>query len=252
MAQAAARWREDAGQGETDAFAASEFPLGRHYDQRVAVSRSGTTTEVIEVLEQTAGRSLLITAAPDQPAARVATRTISLAFADEESVVQTRFATGWAALWRAHLGHDVAELAREVRGGLETALPAGLGAYRQFVFIGRGAAAALAAEAALKLREAAGAWTEAYPAREFRHGPISGTGPHTLVWSLDAPEPALLDDIAATGAAVTQGLGDPMVELVRVQRAAVELAALRGLDPDRPRHLTRSVILASPAAAASP
>ncbi|MHC3394865.1 hypothetical protein ACLQ2E_36285, partial [Streptomyces lavendulocolor] len=26
------------------------------------------------------------------------------------------------------------------------------------------------------LREAAGAWTEAYPAREYRHGPISITG----------------------------------------------------------------------------
>ncbi|MGD0083746.1 MAG: SIS domain-containing protein [Acidimicrobiales bacterium] len=252
MAQAAARLREDAGQGETDAFAASEFPSGRSYDLHVAISRSGTTTEVIDVLEHIRGCSLLITADPDQPAARSATRTISLAFADEESVVQTRFATAWVALWRAHLGQDVAALAAQAREALGAALPSGLGTYRQFVFIGHGAAAAFAAESALKLREAAGAWTEAYAAMEFRHGPISAAGPHTLVWSLDPLDPSLSDDIAATGAAMTQGLGDPMVELLRVQRAAVELAALRGLDPDRPRHLSRSVILASPAAAGSP
>lgn len=35
---------------ETDAFAASEFPYGRPYDRVVALTRSGTTTEVLELL----------------------------------------------------------------------------------------------------------------------------------------------------------------------------------------------------------
>jgi fructoselysine-6-P-deglycase FrlB-like protein len=39
---------------------------------------------------------------------------------------------------------------------------------------------------------------------------------------------------------------DPLVQLVLAQRLAVALAAHRGLDPDRPRHLSRSVILADP------
>jgi fructoselysine-6-P-deglycase FrlB-like protein len=34
-----------------------------------------------------------------------------------------------------------------------------------------------------------------------------------------------------------------MAELVLIQRMAVELAEARGLDPDRPKHLTRSVVL---------
>jgi fructoselysine-6-P-deglycase FrlB-like protein len=34
-----------------------------------------------------------------------------------------------------------------------------------------------------------------------------------------------------------------MAELVLVQRMAVELAEVHGLDPDRPKHLTRSVVL---------
>jgi len=251
MAEAAARLREGGGHGETDAFAASEFPSDRRYDLCVALSRSGTTTEVIDVIGRIDGRSLLITAGPDQPPAHLATHTIGLAFADEESVVQTRFATACMALWRAHLGDDIDTLAREGRQALEAALPAGLETYRQFVFLGRGAAAAFASEAALKLREAAGCWTEAYPSMEFRHGPISGVGAHTLVWSLDPLDGLLRDEIVATGAAVTEGLADPMAELLRVQRAAVELAIRKGLDPDRPRHLSRSVILAA-ATAGSP
>ena len=36
---------------------------------------------------------------------------------------------------------------------------------------------------------------------------------------------------------------DDVVELVRAQRLAVAMARSRGLDPDRPRNLTRSVVL---------
>jgi fructoselysine-6-P-deglycase FrlB-like protein len=248
MAEAAARLRESGGHGETDAFAASEFPWNRHYDVCVALSRSGTTTEVIDAIGRIDGRSLLITTDPDQPAAQLATHTIGLPFADEEAVVQTRFATACMALWRASLGDDIEALAHDGRRALHAALPADLATYRQFVFLGRGAAAAFASEAALKLREAAGCWTEAYPSMEFRHGPISGAGAHTLVWSLDPLESLLREEIVATGAAVAEGSADPMVELLRVQRAAVDLAVLKGLDPDRPKHLSRSVILAAAAA----
>ena len=52
MGQAYAARRESLGQGVTDAFAASEHRLERHYDRVVVVSRSGTTTEVMEVVEQ--------------------------------------------------------------------------------------------------------------------------------------------------------------------------------------------------------
>src|SRR5215204_3145168 len=50
VAQAYAALREAAGLGETDAFAASEAPLGRRYDRVLTLSRSGTTTEVVELL----------------------------------------------------------------------------------------------------------------------------------------------------------------------------------------------------------
>jgi glucosamine 6-phosphate synthetase-like amidotransferase/phosphosugar isomerase protein len=50
-------------------------------------------------------------------------------------------------------------------------------------------------------------------------------------------------EVAATGALVLTATVDPMAELVKVQRLAVALATAKGLDPDRPRNLSRSVIL---------
>ena len=44
-----------AGQGETDAFAASEMPLGRRYDRVLVLSRSGTTTEILQLLDRLPG-----------------------------------------------------------------------------------------------------------------------------------------------------------------------------------------------------
>ena len=51
MAQSFAELRESSGHGETDAFPASEFPTHRSYDTLVALTRSGTTTEVLRLLE---------------------------------------------------------------------------------------------------------------------------------------------------------------------------------------------------------
>jgi fructoselysine-6-P-deglycase FrlB-like protein len=115
--------------------------------------------------------------------------------------------------------------------------------FEHYVFLGEGWSVGLAHEAALKLREAAQAWTESYPAMEYRHGPISVAGPRSVVWALGAVDQGVLDAAAATGATVVGGGLDPMAELVVIQRTAVALAEARGLDPDHPRHLARSVVL---------
>ena len=49
--------------------------------------------------------------------------------------------------------------------------------------------------------------------------------------------------MVATGATVVCDPLDPVADLVRVQRLAVLLAGRLGLDPDRPRSLSRSVVL---------
>jgi fructoselysine-6-P-deglycase FrlB-like protein len=245
IAHAVASLRESLGQGETDAFVASEMPPLRRYDLVVAISRSGTTTEVVRVLMALPAGvpSLAISAVAGTPVVNAARDAILLEFADEESIVQTRFATTVLALMRAHLGQDLEPAIADTEAALGRPLPVDPAAFEQFVFLGRGWAAGLAAEAALKFREAAGAWTESYAAMEYRHGPISVAGAGTLVWFLGDGEPALVDDVRTTGATVLVGAADPMTELVTIQQTAVALAHARGLDPDRPAHLARSVVL---------
>jgi fructoselysine-6-P-deglycase FrlB-like protein len=158
--------------------------------------------------------------------------------------VQTRFATTELVLLRAHLGYDPLPAAEAAERVLAAPLPPHLLAARQFTFLGTGWTYGLANEAALKLREAAGMWTEAYPAMEYRHGPVAVTGDGSVVWLFGAPPDGLGDEIAAAGGAAWFTEEDPLAELVRVQLLAVALGRARGLDPDRPRNLARSVILA--------
>ncbi|MEV7990367.1 SIS domain-containing protein [Streptomyces sp. NPDC086077] len=245
MAQSVAALREEAGQGETDAFAASEFPYGRGYDRVLALTRSGTTTEVLDLLRKVNGRTRTsaITADPHTPVMDAADDVVVLAFADERSVVQTRFATTALTLLRAHLGLHTDAVVPDARTALDTELPQGLVERGQFTFLGTGWTVGLAHEAALKMREAAQAWTESYPAMEYRHGPLSITTEGTATWMLGPAPEGLAEQVRATGGQwVPSGL-DPLAELIRVQRLAVAVATARGLDPDRPRHLTRSVIL---------
>nr|WP_168506310.1 sugar isomerase [Streptomyces sp. S1D4-11]QIY94145.1 sugar isomerase [Streptomyces sp. S1D4-11] len=246
MAQAAAALREGSGQGETDAFAASEFPGSRSYDRVVALTRSGTTTEVLELLGRLRGRTrtTAITADPATPVTDLADELVVLDFADERSVVQTRFATTALTLLRAHLGLHTDAVVADARTALATPLPEGLVDCAQFTFLGRGWTVGLANEAGLKMREASLAWTEAYPAMEYRHGPISITTAGTATWMLGEAPDGLAEQVRATGGRWVAGELDPLAELVRAQRLAVAVAAARGLDPDRPRHLTRSVVLA--------
>ena len=246
MAQSYAAAREAAGHGLTDAFAASEMPADRDYDRVLVLSRSGTTTEILQLLSRLRGRvpTVAITAVAGTPVAQAADAVIDLGFADEESVVQTRFATTELVLLRAHLGEDVAPAATAAERVLATPLPDELLAARQFTFLGTGWTYGLANEAALKLREAAGMWTEAYPAMEYRHGPVAVTGEGSVVWAFGIAPDGLAGEVAAAGGTAWFTGEDPLAELVRVQRVAVALARARGLDPDRPRNLARSVILA--------
>jgi fructoselysine-6-P-deglycase FrlB-like protein len=245
MARSAAALREAAGHGESDAHAASEFPYHRAYDRVVALTRSGTTTEVVDLLTRLRGRTrtTAITADPATPVRTAADHTVVLGHAEERSVVQTRFATTALTLLRAHLGLHTDAVVADARTALAEPLPEGLVECGQFTFLGRGWTVGLADEAALKMREAALAWSEAYPAMEYRHGPISVSTEGTATWMFGEAPDGLAEQVRATGALWVQSTLDPLAELVRAQRLAVTLARARGLDPDRPRHLTRSVIL---------
>lgn len=242
MSMAAAGLREAAGLGESDAFTASEFPHHRRYDRVIAITRSGTTTEVIELLSKLKSPSTVITAVPDSPVVPLANEAIFLDFADESSVLQTRFATTVLALLRAHFGEDLTQAIEDAKTALAAPIDE-LAKSEQISFLGTGWTIGLAQEGALKTRESAQFWAEAYPAMDYRHGPISIAQPGRTTWCFGQPPRGLADDVAATGARFETSTLDPMAHLIVAQRVAVAIAKGRGLDPDHPRALARSIIL---------
>jgi fructoselysine-6-P-deglycase FrlB-like protein len=245
VAESLAWLRESAGFGITDAAYASEPRRWRDYDRVVALTRSGTTSEVLEALRRVpAGvRKIVVTGVQDAPVHELVDEALVLDFADESSVVQTRFPTTLLLLARAALGEDVSELPAQAETILAAPLPLDVSSLDHFVYLGSGWTHGLAQEAALKIREAAQAWSESYPLLDYRHGPIAVAHPGSVVWVFGAVDPGLVADIRTTGALVVSDAGDPLVQLVQAQRLAVALAESRGLNPDSPRHLSRSVIL---------
>ncbi len=248
VAQVIARLREDAGVGESDASFASD-PSGRRYDHTVAISRSATTSEVLQALTDLtrSGQRTAVTAVGSPVSDRfdaLVDTTIRLPEADEESVVQTRFPTTLIALARAALG-DTTDLGAHAGRAMVVDLP-DLRGIEHFVFLATGADVGLANEAALKVREMAQAWSESHVAMDYRHGPIAVAGSRSLVFVFGQPPAGLLADVRATEATVwCEPDLDPLAQLVVAQRIGLALALARGLDPDRPNRLTRSVVLPS-------
>ena len=129
--------------------------------------------------------------------------------------------------------------------------------------IGRDPTLAVAREASLKLKETSNLHAEAFSGAEFLHGPValvSTRFPILMFMPTDAAAPgmqALADDLRSKGAMVfCTGPARPRLEglpalphdhpetdaICLVQSfygLAVRLAATRGLDADRPRHLRK-------------
>lgn len=78
---------------------------------------------------------------------------------------------------------------------------------------------------------------------EYRHGPIAIAAEGRITWQLGPAPEGLAEQVAATGASFVDDDLDPMADLVRVHRVALATSLARGLNPDQPRNLTRSVIL---------
>lgn len=243
IGRAYAHLREAAGHGITDAYPGSEPPAAREYDCVIALSRSGTTTEIIDALQVRPERSVLLTAVGDGPAAPHADSEIVLDFADEQSVVQTRFATSALALLRASLGEDLAPAIQQCQQRLAAEAYPSLVVDEQITFLGTDWSEGLAQEAALKLRESSQSWTEAYVAMEYRHGPLSIAQSGRTVFCFGPAPEGLAEQVRATGATFIESGEDPMVDLAATHLAAVRRSEKKGMDPDTPRNLTRAVHL---------
>ncbi len=145
-----------------------------------------------------------------------------------------------------------------------------IGHYGNFLFLGRGASAAIAAEGALKLKEISYIHAEGYPAGEMKHGPIALIDPGMCTVAL-APNDGLRDKTLSNikevksrhgvvVAVLTEGdseaaaevdyplfipeapeLLQPILATVPLQLLSYHIALMRGCDVDQPRNLAKSV-----------
>ncbi|MDP9107911.1 MAG: SIS domain-containing protein [Pseudomonadota bacterium] len=129
--------------------------------------------------------------------------------------------------------------------------------------VGRGISFPVALEAALKLKETSAMQAEAFSGAEIKHGPMAliSAGYPLLIFATRGPAQAgliaLAEEMRERGAqvllaapadvaqrnltlpiAATPDL-DPIVAIMAFYVMAAQLSVARGLDPDRPRHLSK-------------
>jgi len=241
-------------------YIARSIPAGvyrpRPYETAVFISRTGTTTDVLEAAElaRKAGvPRVAVTAEPTGPLARLADRVVPLSFVREESNVQTGAVTCVLLFFRALADRKAGKptsptLVDELRRALDDPIR-DFDGVSHVVLLGSGWRFGLACEAALKAQEMAQLWSERYIPGEYRHGPIVCADASTLVFHFDTQYPRIQElsrAITETGARVLFARYDPLVELVRLQRMFLAIGLQRRLDVDHPRHTTQSVTFDAP------
>jgi glucosamine--fructose-6-phosphate aminotransferase (isomerizing) len=247
----------------------------------VAVSQSGRTPEIVEVVERaraTGGRAVAITNDATSPLARSADMVIALEAGDERAVPATKTVTcqlaAFAMLAQAlgEIGLDDASagsLPGQVAHVLADVDPAVqlaewlLGANR-LATVARGLLYGAAAEAALKIEETTSVFASAFSAADLRHGPIAIASTGIAVLAFAHPGPAcadvldLVEDLAVRGArtklagpvpgsdlpwpaAAPEALA-PILAVARAQQLARFLALRMGRNPDAPSGLTKVTV----------
>ena len=244
----------------------------------VGVSQSGSSPDVVSVLEAAGGAdglTVAITNDPASPLACAARHVLPLRTGEERSVAATKTYTAslgaLAALTAALAGaSELREqlralpeaLARQLERDAEPFADALEDAPR-LATIGRGPNYATAFEAALKLKELAGVAAEPASPADFLHGPIALVDVGVPVLAFAVPGPALASvaellaavrarggHALAIGAVREEGVPaipleavpewlSPLVAVVPAQRLAAALAARRGDDVDRPFGLAK-------------
>jgi glutamine---fructose-6-phosphate transaminase (isomerizing) len=298
--QIARHWFEQIAGIGADCDIASEFryrqPVLSERGIAIFVSQSGETADTLAALRHVRGRvarTLAVVNVPTSSIAREADVALPIHAGPEISVASTKGFTAQlavllilairAGLDRGHLtpAQAAAHLAEMRRlPGLVAqaidrepqieALAQDLAPSRHALFLGRGPMAALAMEAALKMKELSYIHAEGYASGELKHGPIALIDAEMPVIVL-APRDALFEktvsnmqEVQARGGKVIlisdrQGLAEagpvwralvmpevpdllgPFVHAIPAQLLAYHTAVARGTDVDQPRNLAKSV-----------
>jgi glucosamine--fructose-6-phosphate aminotransferase (isomerizing) len=245
----------------------------------VAISQSGRSPDIVDMQRAARRGGALAAAFVNDVASPLAEETevlLPLCAGAEYSVAATKSmiaglvaGASLVAAWREDLQlADALSGLPDVLRGQTAAPPAAmleqLANARGAFVLGRGTTLAIAAEAALKLKEACAIHAEAYSAAEVLHGPaelVDSGFPVIAFLPSDAARKGMLPTLAAlaeagatviaieaggadeahrlTTAKVEATLLEPIVMIHRFYRLAEALALQRGRDPDCPRNLRK-------------
>ena len=287
----------------TEAIMASEFryshPAVDERDLVILISQSGETADTLAALKEAkrlGARTLAIVNVVGAAIAKAADQTIYTWAGPEIAVATTKaFSTQLAVVYllTLHMAGMLGSMPEaELRKTADAllALPEAVErmltkenletiqyyasryyADRDAFYIGRNLDSVVCLEGSLKLKEIAYLHSEAYPAGELKHGPISLIQERTLVVALATAEPlfdktmANVREVRARGADVlcvtlerlAGKVGEdlrgvlcvpeilpmlqPSLSLIPLQLFAYYVALQRGCDVDKPRNLAKSV-----------
>ena len=286
-----------------EAFMASEFryaqPVVDERDLVIAISQSGETADTLSALKEAkrlGANTLAIVNVVGSAIAKQADHVIYTLAGPEIAVATTKaFSAQLTAIYLLTVKmaqtlntipeadiQNIAQCLKELPGKIEDTLNSSMLTQCQYYanrycghhnafYIGRNLDSAICLEGSLKLKEIAYLHSEAYPAGELKHGPISLIESGTLVVALATAEP-LLDKVLSNIREVTARGGDvlcitledqlekfsavtencisvprthpmlqPSLSLLPLQLFAYYVAANRGCDVDKPRNLAKSV-----------
>jgi glucosamine--fructose-6-phosphate aminotransferase (isomerizing) len=209
-------------------------------DLMVALSHEGETKLTLEAAQAFDGPVWLVTGTEKGPIAELAEEVVVATPEIEESYCHTASYTCAVAALAAMRGEDVRWLRQSVDTVLTDPFPGG--DWERVVVVGAGRDWPTAQEAVLKLREGAYVAAEAHETEQILHGHLAAIDEEVRVFVLEGEGRA-----ANRAADVVKALGEigaettlvptthPVVDIVRFQMLAVDLAERRGVNPDKIR-----------------
>ncbi len=253
-------------------------PLVTRDTLTIAISQSGQSPDVVEPIRyfrDGGATTIALVNDIESPLAKAAEWAMSLHAGQEQSVAATKsFITSLVAgarlvaQWQAdpELNDGLAALPEALyaastvdwSNALDVLTPA-----RNIMVVGRGISFPIALESALKFKETSALQAEAFSGAEIKHGPMAliEDGYPLLIFATRGPTQAglikLATEMRGRGARVllaapadvaerdltlpvasTPDL-DPIVAVQAFYVMAAHLSKARGMDPDRPRHLSK-------------
>jgi glutamine---fructose-6-phosphate transaminase (isomerizing) len=207
-------------------------------DVLVAISHEGGTALTREAVRGFDGETWLITGAADGAIAKEVDHVVVATPEIEKSYCHTASYTCAVAAGCALLGEDVDGLANQVFRELDAA-PLGASGHDRFLIAGAGRDRATALEAVLKLREGAHVAGETHQTEQLLHGHLAAIDPSVRCFVLEGEgrvAERAVDAMRALGELGCDALlvptTHPVVDIVRFQQLACDLAEARGIDPD--------------------